>query len=451
MGGEHKTVHHHPGDRARRKVGAMAKLLELEKETARDKQMSLADFYSSPDPDIFAKTKALCDYADSQRKIGHYAYRRTLLSACENRVVILDQFTGKSREMVMMASNNYLGLTTHPKVVRAGIEAYEKWGAGAGSVPLLAGTLELHRELERKLAAFKGCEDCIVFPAGWSSNVGVISGLAREGDLILNDILNHASIVDGSRLSGAEVKTFPHKNLAALDRYLERLSPRFHGRLVIVDGVFSMDGDIAPLPEMVDICRKHGARLMIDEAHASGVIGEHGHGSPEHFHLEGKIDIVAGTLSKGLGGVGGFAASTKEVVEYLRYYSRSYMFSTALPPAVTASLIAALDVIDTEPELRERLWWNIRYFRKGLTSLGFDLGESETAIFPIIIGDDWKVKEMTRLLHQDGIFANAVFYPAVAQRLSRIRMSLMATHTKEDLDLTIAACAKAGTKLGVIR
>lgn len=456
MGGEHKVVHHArsratpTGGHARRKAEDMAEVLDKEQETARDKQLSLADFYSSPDPDIFAKTKALSEYVALQKEIGHYSYRRTLVSPNANRVVIRDEATGKTREMVMMASNNYLGLATHPRVVKAGLEAYEKWGAGAGSVPLLAGTLDIHRELEKKLAAFKGCEDCIIFPAGWSSNVGIISGLAREGDLVLNDILNHASIVDGSRLSGAEVKTFPHKNLAALDRYLDRLSPRHVGRLVIVDGVFSMDGDIAPLPEMVDICRKHGARLMIDEAHATGVIGDHGHGSPEHFHLEGKIDIVAGTLSKGLAGVGGFACSTREVVEYLRYYSRSYMFSTALPPAVTASLIAALDVIDTEPELRQKLWSNIRYFKEGLESLGFDLGESETAIFPVIIGDDWKVKEMTRLMHEEGIFVNAVFYPAVAKRLSRIRMSLMATHTKEDLDLTIAACAKAGRKLGII-
>lgn len=189
---------------------------------------------------------------------------------------------------------------------------------------------------------------------------------------------------------------------------------------------------------------------MIDEAHATAVIGERGHGTPEHWHVEGQVDIVAGTLSKGLGGVGGFAASSREVVEYLRFYSRSYMFSTALPPATTASLIAALDVIDSEPELRQRLWSNIRYFREGLTSLGFDLGQSETAIFPIIIGDVWKVKEMAKLLHEDGIFVNAVFYPAVARRLSRIRLSLMATHTKEDLDRTIEACGRAGRKLGVV-
>lgn len=417
----------------------------------REKELSLADFYNIPDPDLFAKTRAFYDYAMSQKKAGYYAYRRTLLSANQNRVVMLDPDTGKAREMIMMASNNYLGLTTHPKVVQAGIEAYGKWGAGAGSVSLLAGTLELHRELERKLAAFKGCEDAIVFPAGWSSNVGVISGLAREGDIIFNDILNHASIVDGSRLSGAEVKTFPHKSVEGLDRALGRLGPKFNGRLVIVDGVFSMDGDIAPLRAIIEVCRKHGARLMIDEAHATGVVGERGHGTPEHCHVEGQVDIVAGTLSKGLGGVGGFAASTRKVVEYLRFYSRSYMFSTALPPAVTASLIASLEVIDTEPELRQRLWSNIRYFREGLTSLGFDLGESETAIFPVIIGDDWKVKEMTRLLHKDGIFVNAVFYPAVARRLSRIRMSLMATHTKEDLDQTIQACARIGRKLGVIK
>ncbi|HCJ11005.1 MAG TPA: 8-amino-7-oxononanoate synthase [Clostridiales bacterium] len=415
------------------------------------KELSLADFYAAEDPDLFTKAERFYSWVEEQKKAGHYVARRTLLSASGPRAVIQDPWTGKPREMVMMATNNYLGLTTHPKVVKAGIEAYQKWGSGAGSVSLLAGTLELHRQLERKLAEFKGCEDAIVFPAGYSTNVGVIAGLARPGDLVLNDILNHASIVDGSRLSGAYVKTFPHKSVQALDRLLERMSPRYNGRLVIVDGVFSMDGDIAPVPEMLEVCRRHGARLMIDEAHATGVIGETGRGTPEHFHLEGKIDIVAGTLSKALGGVGGFAASTREVVEYLRFYSRSYMFSTALPPAVTASLIAALEVIETESELRARLWENIRYMREGLTDLGLDLGESETAIFPIIIGDDWKVKEMTRLLHEDGVFVNGVLYPAVARRLSRIRLSLMATHTREDLDLTIEACARAARKLGIIK
>ncbi len=417
----------------------------------RKDELSLADFYTQAHPDIFAKTKAFYDFTREQKRVGHYVARRTLLTASQNRVVIHDERTGKPREMIMMASNNYLGLTTHPRVVRAGIEAYEKWGAGAGSVSLLAGTLELHRKLERKLAEFKGAEDAIVYPAGYSANVGIIAGLCRPGDLILNDILNHASIVDGSRLSGAEVKTFPHKSVEGLDRALGRLSPRYNGRLVIVDGVFSMDGDIAPVPEMLEVCRRHDARLMIDEAHATGVIGKRGHGTPEHFSLEGKIDIVAGTLSKGLGGVGGFAAASKEVVEYLRFYSRSYMFSTALPPAVTASLIAALEVIDEEPGLLVRLWENIRYMRDGLIGHGFNLGESETAIFPIIIGDDWKVKEMTRLLHEEGVFVNAVFYPAVSRRLSRIRLSLMATHTREDLDCTIEACARIGSKLGVVK
>lgn len=423
---------------------------ETEPKTVAGRELTLADFYAAADPDLFAKTRAFYDFVATQKKVGHYVARRTLLTASRNRVVISDPRTGQPREMIMMASNNYLGLVTHPRVVAAANAAQEKWGVGAGSVSLLAGTLELHRELEQKLAAFKGSEDAIVFPAGYSANVGIISGLARQGDLVLNDILNHASIVDGCRLSGAEVKTFPHKGVEALDRTLARLSPKYNGRLVIVDGVFSMDGDIAPVPEMLEVCRRHGARLMIDEAHATGVIGRNGHGTPEHFGLEGKIDIVAGTLSKGLAGIGGFACSTREVVEYLRFYSRSYMFSTALPPAVTAALIAALDVIDTEPELRERLWANIRYFKAGLEALGFNLGESETAIFPVILGDDWKVKEMTRLLHEDGIFVNAVFYPAVSKRLSRIRMSLMATHTRDDLDVTIDACARAARKLGII-
>jgi glycine C-acetyltransferase len=317
-------------------------------------------------------------------------------------------------------------------------------------VPLLAGTLALHRRLEERLARFKGCEAAVVFATGYSSNVGCVSALARPGDLVVNDILNHASIIDGCRLSGATVKAFPHNDTKALDGLLSRASGEYHGKLVVVDGVFSMDGDIAPLPALIEVCRKHGARLMIDEAHATGVIGAQGRGTPEHHGVEGKVDIVAGTLSKGLGGVGGFVASTAEVVEYVRFYARSYMFSTALPPTVAASVLAALEVIATEPGLRQRLWDNIRYMRERLTAAGFDLGNSQTAIFPLILGDDVKVKEMGRILHELGIYVNPVFYPAVSRKLSRVRLSIMATHTREDLDQTVEACREAGRAVGAL-
>jgi glycine C-acetyltransferase len=416
----------------------------------RQDERTLADFFNLPDRDIFAKTRPFFQFCEGVRDRGHYLYRRTLIGPSANRVLVRDEERGTTRSMVMMASNNYLGLTTHPRVVEAGLDAQRRYGAGSGSVSLLAGTLDLHRQLEARLAAFKGCEDAVIFPAGYSANVGCVMGLAREGDLVVNDILNHASIIDGCRLSGAAVKTFPHCSVEALDKLLARTDESQAGRLVIVDGVFSMDGDIAPLPQLIEVCRRHGARLMVDEAHATGVIGPGGRGTPAYHGVEGQVDLVVGTMSKALGAVGGFVASTHEVVQYLRFYARSYMFSTALPPAVAGSVLAALDVLEDELDLIDRLWDNIRYLQTGLRGLGFNLGNQETAIFPLIIGDDVKVKEMGRLLDEAGIYANPVFYPAVSRRLSRIRLSLMATHTREDLDLTLEACEQAGRKLGVI-
>ncbi|HHY94604.1 MAG TPA: pyridoxal phosphate-dependent aminotransferase family protein, partial [Firmicutes bacterium] len=291
---------------------------------------SLTDYYQVPSEDLFDKAHAFAGYLGEIRSRGHDLYRRTLYTASDHRVQVFDEFTGQVREMVMMASNNYLGLTYHPKVVEAAVRATQEYGAGAGSVPLLAGTMRIHRQLEERLAQFKGCEDAMVFAAGFSSNLGCLAGLLRPGDLAVNDILNHASILDGCKMAGAVIKTYPHQDLRSLERILARAEGQ--GKLVVVDGVFSMDGDIAPLPDLIRICRQYGARLMIDEAHATGVIGEHGRGTPEYWGVEGKVDIVAGTLSKALGGVGGFVASTREVIDYLRIFARSYMFSTALPP-----------------------------------------------------------------------------------------------------------------------
>lgn len=411
---------------------------------------NLSDFMELPDKDIFAKTRPFMDFMDELKRQQFHHWSRVSTTPSESRVKIHDIYTGEIREMVMMASNNYLGLTTHPRVVEAGRIAHDKYGAGAGSVPLLGGTMEIHRELEERLAKFKGCEDAIIFTSGYSSNVGCVSAFVRNGDVAINDRLNHASLLDGCKLSGGQLRAFKHNDMNSLERVLRESDRDCNGKLVIVDGVFSMDGDITPLPDVLRVAHAHGARVMIDEAHASGVIGENGRGTPEHFHLEGQVDIVAGTLSKALGGVGGFVASSKEVIHYLRFFARSYMFSTAMPPSVAGSLIASIDVIETEPELRERLWKNIHFMIDNLKGLGFDLGRAETAIIPIIIPDERILKQMSREIHQAGIFLNPVYYPAVPKKQSRLRLSLMATHTQADLDETLSAIETVGRKYGII-
>lgn len=404
-----------------------------------------------PHQDILAKTHPFYEFTEELTVHEFHHWSRVLTSPSERRVKILDPYTNTIREMVMMASNNYLGLTTHPAVVEAARKALEKYGVGAGSVPLLGGTLDLHKELEHKLAKMKGCEDAVIFTSGYSSNVGCVSALVRQNDVAINDRLNHASIIDGCRLSGGAFRTFRHNDLDHLEKVLRSTEDQgYLGKLIIVDGVFSMDGDISNLPGIKAIADRYGARLMIDEAHATGVIGANGRGTPEHFQMEGKIDLVAGTLSKALGGVGGFVASTKEVINYLRFYARSHMFSTALPPATAAALCAAIDVIEKEPALRNKLWSNINYMIANLKQMGFNLGNAETAIIPIIVGDDQILKEISREVHQAGIFVNSVYYPAVPKRLSRLRLSLMATHTREDLDDTLAVLERVGKKYGLI-
>src|SRR5690554_4968295 len=411
---------------------------------------NLTDFLELPDRDILAKTQPFFEFTETLVRKEFHHWNRILTSPSERRIKILDRYTNSEREMVMMASNNYLGLTTHPRVKEAARRALEKFGIGAGSVPLFGGTLDLHRELELKLAEMKGCEDAIIFTSGYSSNVGCVSALVRKDDVAINDRLNHASLIDGCRLSGGTLRAFRHNDMESLEKVLASCDREFQGKLIIVDGVFSMDGDISPLPEIKKLADKYGARIMIDEAHATGVIGENGRGTPEHFNMEGQIDIVAGTLSKALSGVGGFVASSREVVNYLRFYARSYMFSTALPPAVTGALIAGIDVIQTEPDLRKKLWYNIDYMIGNLKKMGFDLGNAQTGIIPINVGDEKILKLMSRDVHQAGIFLNPVYFPAVPKKLSRLRLSLMATHTQEDLDDTLEVLEKTGKKYGLI-
>ncbi|HNT04037.1 MAG TPA: aminotransferase class I/II-fold pyridoxal phosphate-dependent enzyme [Bacillota bacterium] len=408
---------------------------------------SLADFFDV-DADMAGRAKMFGEYLKDIREKRHLQYRRISTDGSGPVMKVVDHYTGKIKEMVYLASNDYLNLTKHPRTIAAGRKALEKYGSGAGSVPLLGGTLDIHIELEKKIAKFKGCEDSIIYTSGFGSNCGSLLSILQEKDIAILDTYVHASIIDGCK--STNIRFFRHNDMNSLERVLQRVKDKYRTKLIAVDGVYSMDGDIAPLDRIAELAKTHGAYVMVDEAHATGVIGDTGRGTPQHHKIEGKVDIVAGTLSKALGGVGGFIAANSELVELLRYYSRPYIFSTAMTPQVAGSLLAAIDVIEEEPEHRERLWENIRYFRSNLTALGFDLGNSETAIFPIIIGNDLKVKEICRRLHELDIYVNPVMYPAVPKRLSRIRMSLMSAHTKEHLDKALDALETAGREYGVI-
>ncbi|MCX7633694.1 MAG: aminotransferase class I/II-fold pyridoxal phosphate-dependent enzyme [Turneriella sp.] len=406
---------------------------------------TLADFILQrrEQPDLFAWCKPFYESVQYQYSIGHHKYRRVMLSANGNRVIVEDQHTGKPREMIMMGSNSYLGLNNHPKVKAAALEAIEKYGVGAGSPPHFSGYYDLHRELEKNLSILKGAEDTIIYPSGYATNVGIISCFLGPKDTIILDKLAHASIIDGALLSGAKITTFRHNDMDSLERVLIQTKKGQGDRLVVVEGVYSMDGDIAPLRDIYELVKKHGAKLMVDEAHATGVLGKTGKGSPEHFGLEGKIDLVMGTFSKSLGGLGGFVSAKKEVVCYLRYFSRAYFFAASPTPVQVAAQNAAVQVLMTEPQWHQKLWENIRYFHSELRKRRFDIERTQTAITPIVIGDTIKMREVTKFLDEKGIFVNPVPYPAVPRKKDRLRLSLSALHTREDLDTVLAALDEA--------
>ncbi|MGB9792211.1 MAG: glycine C-acetyltransferase [Thermacetogeniaceae bacterium] len=352
------------------------------------------------------------------------------------------------KEVINLASNNYLGLATHPKLIEAAKKATEEYGVGAGAVRTIAGTLRLHVALEEKLAEFKRTEAALVFQSGFTSNMGVIESLFEEGDLIISDALNHASIIDGIRLTKADRKIYPHSDMNALEDIL-KASNGYRLKLIVTDGVFSMDGDIAKLPEIVELAERYGAIVMVDDAHASGVLGDHGRGTVDHFKLHGRVDIQVGTLSKAVGVLGGYVAGSRKLIEYLIHRGRPFLFSTAHPPGVVAANIAAIDVM-LEENLQEKLWENARYFKKGLKELGFDTGQSETPITPVIVGEEALAMKFSEALFEEGVFCTGIAYPTVPKGKARVRTIVMATHTKEDLDRALDAFAAAGRKLGII-
>jgi len=352
-------------------------------------------------------------------------------------------------EVINLSSNNYLGLTTHPRLVQAAIRATEKYGAGSGSVRTIAGTMTLHEELEEKLAAFKHTEAALVFQSGFTCNSGIIPVLVEQGDAILSDELNHASIIDGIRLTRAERKIWAHADLDALETALKETQAA-RRRLIVTDGVFSMDGDVANLPGIVDLAERYGAMVFVDDAHASGVFGRNGRGTVDHFNLHGRVHVQVGTLSKAIGSLGGYVASTQGLRELLIQRGRPFLFSTSHPPSVTAACIAALDVLQEEPELIDRLWDNTRYFKEGLQRLGLNIGASQSPITPVIAGEGRKATRLSDRLFEEGVFAQAIGYPTVPDAKSRVRTIVTATHTRTDLDQALAAFEKVGNELGLV-
>ncbi|HEY8342196.1 MAG TPA: glycine C-acetyltransferase [Calditerricola sp.] len=364
-------------------------------------------------------------------------------SAQGARVVI------RGKEVIQLASNNYLGLTTHPKLKEAALKAVERYGAGTGSVRTIAGTFTMHEELEKKLAEFKHTEAALVFQSGFTANVGVLSSILDERDVVISDALNHASIIDGIRLTKAARRIYRHNDLDDLEAALKE-TQQYRTRLIVTDGVFSMDGDIAPLPQIVELAERYDAIVMVDDAHASGVLGKNGRGTVDHFGLHGRVHIQVGTLSKAIGVLGGYVAGSQVLRDYLIHRARPFLFSTSHPPAVTAACLAAIEVLLTEPERIERLWANTRFFKDGLKNLGFDTGNSETPITPVIVGDEALAMKLSDKLFEYGVYAQGIVYPTVPKGKARVRTIVTAVHTKEDLEAALHAFEKAGKELGII-
>jgi glycine C-acetyltransferase len=386
----------------------------------------------------------LGDQIEDWKRAGTYQRLRILEGPC----AAVSRFDGK--DVVNLASNNYLGLTTHPKLIEATIAATLKYGAGSGAVRTISGTMDLHMELERRIARFKNVEACVVFQSGFAANAGTVSAVLGPEDHIVSDQLNHASIIDGARLSRAKIHVFPHKDHLAAGRILAELDAASGRKLLITDGVFSMDGDIGPLPELADLAEKHGAIMMVDDAHSSGVLGRNGRGTIDHFGLHGRVDIQVGTLSKAIGVLGGYVCGTKSLIEFLYHRARPFLFSTSHPPGVAAACIAAFDILEDEPERIERLWANTRYFKKGLADAGFDTGASETPITPVIVGEAARAYQLSDELFKEGVLATGIGFPTVARDKGRVRTIVNATHTQDQLDRALEAFRVVGKRMAII-
>ena len=399
-----------------------------------------------------ARTRSPLAFLDAEidelREKGLYRRLRVVESEQRSRCVI------DGREVITLSSNNYLGLNTHPRLRQAAIDAVERYGAGSGAVRTIAGTMSLHEELEARLATFKHVEAVLTFQSGFTCNTGVIPILAPEGAVIVSDALNHASIIDGIRLTKAERRIFPHADIDALRQALREVRAADGGAdrtvLVLTDGVFSMDGDIARLPEIVEAAEEADAIVYVDDAHASGVLGRNGRGSVDHFGLHGRVHVQVGTLSKAIGVLGGYVAGPAALRTVLEHRARPFLFSTSHPPAVAAACLAAIDVLEAEPELIERLWDNARHFKAGLERIGFDTGSSETPITPVIVGAGALAHRFSDRLFEEGVFAMGIGFPTVPEDKSRVRTIVTAEHTREELDQCLDAFERVGRELAIV-
>jgi len=391
----------------------------------------------------------LTDQLDELRAKGTHFKLRVL----EDEQAPVCTFDGK--KVINLASNNYLGLTTHPRLREAALEATRKYGVGSGAVRTIAGTMKIHIELEERIARFKNVEACVVFQSGFAANAGTVSAILGKEDFIISDELNHASIIDGCRLSRAKILVFRHKDVAHAAEQLASVQDQPGRKLLISDGVFSMDGDIGPLPGLCEAAEKYGAIMMVDDAHSSGVLGRDGRGTIDHFGMHGRVDIQVGTLSKAIGVLGGYVCGTRDLIDYLYHRARPFLFSTSHPPSVAASCIAAFDVLESEPQWMEQLWANTRFWKKELGLLGFNIGgkntpASETPITPIIIGDGRLTMDFSRELFKEGVLGTGIAFPTVPEGKARVRTIMTATHTKDELQQALEVLGRVGKKMGIL-
>jgi glycine C-acetyltransferase len=380
---------------------------------------------------------------DSLKAQGLYRHLRVLEDEQRARTTV------DGRLVINLSSNNYLGLTTHPRLRARALEAIERFGVGTGSVRTIAGTMAMHLELEQRLAEFKQTEAVVVFQSGFAANAGTVSAVLTKEDVIISDALNHASIIDGCRLSRAAIKVFPHKDVDAARDILRDLMPG-QRKLLITDGVFSMDGDLGRLPELCALAEEYGAIMMVDDAHASGVFGRNGRGTVDHFGVHGRVDIQVGTLSKAIGALGGYVAGSRALIDFLHHRARPFLFSTSHPPSVVATCLAAIDVLIEEPQIIDQLWENTRFFKSGLEALGFNTGLSESPITPVIVGDGALAMKLSDRLFDEGVFAQGIAFPTVARDAARVRTIVTATHTREELQFALDAFGKVGKELEII-
>jgi glycine C-acetyltransferase len=392
----------------------------------------------------------LTDQLNELKAKGTYFKLRVL----EDEQAPVCTFDGK--KVINLASNNYLGLTTHPKLREAALEATRKYGVGSGAVRTIAGTMKIHMELEEKIARFKNVEACVVFQSGFTANAGTVSAVLGKEDFIISDQLNHASIIDGARLSRAKILVFNHKDMAHAEEQLASVKNQPGRKLLISDGVFSMDGDIGPLPQLCDLAEKYAAIMMVDDAHASGVLGRNGRGTIDHLHVDGRVDIQVGTLSKAIGALGGYVCGSRDLIDFLYHRARPFLFSTSHPPSVAASCIAAFDLLERETERIDKLWENTRYWKKELGLLGFDIGgrttpASETPITPIIIGDGKLTMDFSRELFKEGVMGTGIAFPTVPEGKARIRTIMTATHTREELERALEVLNRVGKRMRIVQ